>query len=383
MNVPANDHHRQTPLLAILQDSIQRDGPMPVSQYMELCLRHPQYGYYASQTAIGTAGDFITAPEISQIFGELIGLWAAVVWQTMQAPTKVRLVEIGPGRGTLMSDALRAMANVPGMPEALSVHLVEVSPVLRAAQEETLRAASIQPVWHTNLHEIPTDGATILIANEFLDTFPVDQYVQTNHGPRLRAVGLDEESNLTFVVQPDIAIPQRADALLSGQPEGMVAEVPVAMMEIYEWLAQARPAPVVALLVDYGHEEAGPGETLQAVRSHNFEHVLASPGEADLSVQVDFSSVTACARAHGLAVDGPLPQAEFLGQLGILQRASRLMSANPKLAAEIEASVLRLMAPNGMGTRFKAIGLRSSELSPLPGLVRPNTNGSMGGHEVR
>lgn len=371
MNLPANDHRRATPLQTVLRDLIRREGPLPVSRYMTLCLSHPEHGYYTTQRAVGAQGDFVTAPEISQIFGELVGLWVAVVWQTMGAPRSLRLVELGPGRGTLVRDALRAMAQVPGMAEALSIALVEINPTLRDLQRAALADMAPRLSWHGALDDVPDDGAAIVIGNEFLDTLANEQYVQTDDGPRLRTVALDAQGDLCFATRAVSAIPVEVLRLLVNAPAGTVAEIPMSESGICHWLARRPDRPVAALLVDYGHETSAAGETLQAVRCHQFEHVLTSPGEADLSVQVDFSRLAAEAARYGLVADGPLPQAEFLGQLGILERATRLMNANPDRAGEIEAGVLRLMAPNGMGTRFKAIGLRAADHPPLPGLVRP------------
>jgi NADH dehydrogenase [ubiquinone] 1 alpha subcomplex assembly factor 7 len=370
MIVPANDHRRETPLLPLLREEIGRAGALPVSRYMEHCLRHPEHGYYCAQRAIGVEGDFITAPEISQIFGELIGLWCAVVWQSIGLPSELQLIEVGPGRGTLMSDALRALRKVPGLDNALSVHLIEVSPILRSAQEAKLSALPCRIRWHETLAAVPVDGPRIAIANEFLDTLPVEQYVQTDTGPRLRTVELDTEGQLVFATDPSSPVPLIMQRRLAGTAPGTVAEVPAHDFGFLDALALNKDHSGVALFIDYGHEVSGTGETLQAVRGHRFEHVLTSPGEADLSAQVDFSALREAANARGLEVEGPLPQAEFLGQLGILERASRLMAANPLQARDIEAGVLRLMAPNGMGTRFKTIAVKSHLLPDLPGFAR-------------
>lgn len=372
MSAPANDNRRETPLLGLLREEIATQGPLPVSRFMELCLRHPDYGYYTSQRAIGAEGDFITAPEISQIFGELIGLWCAVTWQTMGSPDALELVEIGPGRGTLMSDLLRAAGKVPGLCDALSVRLVEVSPVLQASQQARLAGCGIDVSWQATPDDAEPDRARIVIANEFLDTLPVAQYVKTDAGSFLRTVDCDAEGQLVFAADTAVPAPGPIAAQLESAVAGTVAEVPTHGFAFLDAIRRRDGgAPVAALFIDYGHEAAGTGETLQAVREHRFEHVLTSPGQADLSVQVDFAALAAAARSRGLAVQGPITQAEFLGQLGILERASRLMSANPAQAGEIEAGVLRLMAPNGMGTRFKAILLKSAGLGELPGFARP------------
>ena len=373
---------RDTALARVLVERIARQGPVSVREYMAACLVDPVHGYYRTRAAIGQGGDFITAPEISQVFGELIGLWAAVVWQRMGAPARIDLVELGGGRGTLMRDAVRAMRVVPGLLAALRVHMVEVSPVLGEQQRACLAGAGVPMTWHGEpatvgqamsgyAAEGPATQPTILVGNEFLDTGPVEQLVFSDGRWRERRIGVDERGALQFLI---------GDVTPDGPPPlegGVWAEGDIA--ERHEFGArEAGPGfargfdsettqPVAALLIDYGHLRSGPGETLQAVRGHRFEHPLTSPGEADLSVQVDFAQVGDAARRAGLAVDGPVVQAEFLGRLGIMERASRLMAANPGQANAIETGIARLMAPAGMGGRFKAIGVRSPQLARLPG----------------
>jgi NADH dehydrogenase [ubiquinone] 1 alpha subcomplex assembly factor 7 len=336
---------RDTPLARKLKERIRRDGAITVAQYMQACLQDPEHGYYVKQPAIGGAGDFITAPEISQVFGELIGLWSAVVWQQMGSPSRVNLVELGPGRGTLMRDALRAGSKMPLFLDALEVHLVESNAFLERRQREALAGITRPVTSHAAMDSIPP-GAAIVIANEFLDTFPVAQRVEGGE----RRVALDANDRLVF--EP---------------AEGEFRERQDFARFVDHLASRAMSAPMAALFIDYGHLQSSAGETLQAMRSHAPEHPLCSPGEADLTVHVDFAAIGAALVRCGLAVDGPTTQAEFLGRLGIVERASRLMSANPRKAGEIELGVARLIAPQGMGSRFKAIGVRSSRLSDLPG----------------
>lgn len=362
------DFRRDTPLALKLKDRIRRDGPIPVSAYMQACLYDPEHGYYVKQTAIGADGDFITAPEISQIFGELIGLWCAVVWQQMGSPEYINLIELGPGRGTLMSDALRATQRVPGFHGALHVQLFESNETLEAAQKARLVTTPVPAVWKRDLATLPLslDHPSIVIGNEFLDTFPASQRLVVDGVSKDRGVGLDGEGRLVFVVLG-------AEDRTHDPVEGAVFED-----QDFTFITQIRRGlrtyPAAMLFIDYGGTTPGPHETLQAVRAHRYEHPLTSPGEADLTLQVRFDTIAAlaCTADPGtpeLAVDGPVTQAEFLGRLGIVERASRLMSANPERAGEIEMGVARLMAPNGMGTRFKAIGLRSTGLPILPGFA--------------
>ncbi len=382
---------RPTPLAEKLKVQIAAGGPISVSAYMAACLLDPDHGYYTSRNAIGRDGDFITAPEISQMFGEVLGLWAAVVWQQMGEPAVVRLIEIGPGRGTMMRDMIRAISSVPGFARAVRIELIEASPRLAAIQAEALRDGAI-PVRHVVpvRHAIPMrnampgapsaispDAPTILIANEVLDCIPVDQIVRhigDDGMPRWhhRTVACDTTGALQFGIGAEVKF-----ASGSGSLEAMLSDAsPDAIWEANRtrqtFEAMARDyahVPLAALFIDYGHDETCLGETVQAVRNHAYEDPLTSPGEADLTAQVDFAQVSAAARHAGFAVDGPVPQAEFLGQLGLVERASRLMAANPSKASEVEVAAARLMAPSGMGTRFKAIGIRSPGLPQLPGFA--------------
>jgi SAM-dependent MidA family methyltransferase len=369
---------RETPLALKLKDRIRNAGPMTVAEFMRVCLHDPEYGYYVKQPAIGRAGDFITAPEISQIFGELIGLWCAVVWQQMGAPARVNLVELGPGRGTLMRDALRAARKVPGFVAALDVHLVEQSQPLREAQEQTLAGCGVPFSFHASAGGLLSGeenlgrDPVILVANEFLDTFGVQQFLFDGLSWRPRKVGLDAQDNLGYVVGAvECGRPQSLPLGVVPQ-DGAIFEEAVEgpLFAAVEFGRCSRIRPFAALLIDYGHQSTSFGDTLQAVAGHSPVSPFHAPGKADLTVQVDFAQFAqACRNSKDgpLAVDGPLTQGEFLGRLGIVERASRLMSANPAMAAGIEMSVARLIAPQGMGSRFQALGVRSPVLPKLPG----------------
>lgn len=370
MTGPDASARRDTPLALALKERIRRSGPLTIKEYMQACLGDPEHGYYRSRPAIGAAGDFITAPEISQAFGELIGLWCAVVWQAMGAPARLDLVELGPGRGTLMRDALRAARIMPDFVDALHVHLVESNGALADMQRHVLSPFGVPTTWHPSPDACSAalDAAPdpfLVIGNEYLDTCAADQCVVHNGRLVPRGVGLDEGDALSFTLLED------RDGLALDAPlnEGDIVEVQdFGFFDAFA--AQMAKRPGAALLVDYGSERSGPGDTLQAVRAHRPEHPLTSPGEADLTVHVDFERFASRARrTAGVVVDGPVPQAHFLGQLGIVERASRLMSSNPAKAGEIEMQVQRLMAPAGMGSRFKAIGVRNAGLAPLPGLA--------------
>lgn len=360
------NERRNTPLAERLKARIRDSGPISVADYMATCLWDPDNGYYATRNAIGGAGDFITAAEITQSFGEMLGLWAGVVWQqVLGSPSAFTLAEYGPGRGTMMRDMLRAARVVPGFLAAASVRMVEASKTLEATQRATLANLGARVSWGHNLIDFPTPA--IIVANEFLDAWPVDQWCLTSDGWRQCGVGLDEAGELAMC------------ALAVGDDKGALARLypsaaPGTIVESQrpERLAKALRSlaahgPLAALIIDYGYASASAGDTLQAVRGHRMESPLTSPGEADLSAHVSFYELASVLHACGLEIDGPMTQAEFLGSLGIVERASRLMHANPARAGEIEMGIARIMAPSGMGTRFKVIGVRAQGLPPLPG----------------
>jgi NADH dehydrogenase [ubiquinone] 1 alpha subcomplex assembly factor 7 len=358
-----------TPLEAEIRRIIAVDGPMSVAAFMQLCLGHPAHGYYTTRDPFGRGGDFITAPEISQMFGELIGLWAVAVWQAMGSPARLALVELGPGRGTLMADALRAARVVPAFVAALGVHLVETSPVLRRLQQERLAALGVPVAWHRNIADVP-DGPLIVIANEFFDALPVHQAVKAADGWHERMVGV-EAGTLAFALHPD-PIPGFAAIVpgrLAGAPAGAV----------YEWRSGDVAAEIArrvaghggaALALDYGHRESALGETLQAVGRHGFVDALATPGEVDLTAQVDFAALARTAEGAGARVHGPAAQGEFLRRLGIEARAAVLRAAaTAAQAADIDGALARLTGGGreAMGELFKAIAFADPRLGALPG----------------
>lgn len=364
----ASGSRQATALARRLADEIGRSGPIPIAAYMARCLGDAEHGYYRTARAIGRDGDFITAPEISQVFGELIGLWSAVVWQQIGSPGSVHLIELGPGRGTMMRDMLRAARLVPAFLAAARVSLVESHPHLRQTQAAALAECG-KVIRHLGaIDELAALAASepmpaIIVANEFIDALAVEQAVLTEAGWRRRGVGLDGEGGLDFIALEAIELPC-AFASLAVRAGDVVTLTngAAAVSALSGWPL------VAALVIDYGQSTPQIGDTLQAVRAHAFENPLASPGQADLSASVDFSALTEAARRQDLASDGPVTQAELLGRLGIIERTSRLMAANPRDAAALEAGVTRLLAPGGMGGRFKALGLRTASLPRLPGL---------------
>ena len=337
---------------------------MTVERYMALCLGHPLYGYYRTRDPLGARGDFTTAPEISQTFGELIGLWAAEVWRAMAEPSPVRLVELGPGRGTLMADALRAARVLPAFHSAAAVHLVETSPALRARQEATLAPAGAPVSWHDDLAEVP-DGPAIVVANEFFDAQPIRQFVGTERGWCERLVGLGD-GGLAFGLAPgparDVPLPVRPGATLDWPSAGLAL--------IGTLAARVAGQGGAALIIDYGHAKSGFGDTLQAVRAHAYADPLADPGEADLTAHVDFALLARAARIAGATVHGPVPQGDFLRALGIDARAAALKQRATQAQGDaIDAAVARITGSGEgqMGELFKVLALAAPDLPLLPG----------------
>jgi SAM-dependent MidA family methyltransferase len=339
-----------------LHAALAAGGPLRLDRFMALA----NAAYYASRDPFGRAGDFITAPEITQAFGELLGLWAAAVWQAMGAPPRVTLAELGPGRGTLMADALRAIARAaPGFREAASVHLVETSAALRAAQAARLGAAVA--AWHEGVEALP-EGPLILLANEFLDALPIRRFRHGASGWEEAAVARAGEGlSLAWV-----AAAPPADIKAAGG--GEVCEAGRALAATLG--ARFSHAPGAALFLDYGPAEATPDDSLQAVRGHGAADPFAAPGEVDLSAHVDFRAFASAARMTGAAVQGPVPQGEFLRRLGLPERTAILCrAARPDQAASLQAGARRLMDADAMGLLFKAICLCDVSLPPLPGLA--------------
>ncbi|WP_316979157.1 class I SAM-dependent methyltransferase [Shumkonia mesophila] len=360
-------------LLDVLLGRIALGGPLTVADYMAEALGHPRFGYYATRDPFGAAGDFVTAPEVSQMFGELIGLWGAVVWQAMGRPDPVRWVELGPGRGTLMADAIRASRTVPGFVEAARLHLVETSPVLRRIQAATLAKAAPPhpPLWHADLSGVP-DGPMILVANEFLDALPIRQFERTAAGwcERLVAAGPGGD-RLIFVLSPPSRRPPLLPAAVIDAPVGAIAEVSPAVIGVIDAIGRRLAGTGgAALIVDYGHPRSAPGDTLQAVRGHAYHDPLADPGQADLTAHVDFEAVARAAGEAGARPFGPIGQGLFLERLGLGARADALLAgASPAQADAIRAARHRLTAAGEMGTLFKAVSLQHPGLPPPPGFA--------------
>jgi SAM-dependent MidA family methyltransferase len=355
-------------LLQELREIIAQEGPISLERYMSLALSHPRYGYYATRDPFGAAGDFVTAPEISQMFGELTGLWAAEVWRLSVGRAPLRLVELGPGRGTLMADALRAIHSVPALGAAIEVHLVETSPRLIDIQRATLATSDVPIEWHATIEELPP-GAAIFITNEFFDALPVQHFLRTDKGWCERVIGLDADGKLTFGLKRHVAQEVRLAA-----STGSILEASTKAQEIVRSIATRIASEGGALLVmDYGYTETQAGETLQAVRHHRFVDPLEAPGECDLTAHVDFAALTRKAGGAGARVHGPVTQGEFLLALGISERARNLKrNASSEQAEAIDAALLRLTdrsTPTGMGQLFKVMAITSKDLHAIPGFA--------------
>lgn len=358
----------RSPLETEIRRRITTAGPMPVAEYIALCLFDREHGYYTTRDPLGVRGDFITAPEVSQMFGELIGLWASAVWKQMGAPENVRLVELGPGRGTMLKDALRAVRIVPEFYSAVVVHLVEVSPVLQAQQEKTLDGAGVTIFWHARLADVPP-GPAIIFANEFFDALPVNQAIKTDRGWHERRIQIDASGQLSFTIASEplpffqtLLPPEfstaRAGAIFEWRGD-------TEAMEVGRRVADGRGA---ALVIDYGHTESGIGETFQAVGQHAYADPLTEPGALDLTAHVDFQALSRAVEAMGAKSFGPIEQSQFLRRLGIEQRAASL-KVKPGRDANIDQALARLIGRErtAMGELFKVAAFVHPSVGVPPG----------------
>ena len=352
-------------LRAILARQIRATGPMPLSEFMALCLTHPEHGYYTGRDPLGASGDFTTAPEISQMFGELIGLSLAQAWLDAGAPAPVILAEAGPGRGTLMADLLRATRGVAGFHDAIRVHLIEVSPPLRAAQGAALRGTDV--TWVERLSDLP-DAPLFLVANEYFDALPIRQFRREHSGWSERMVGLDVSGDLAFGWSP--AAPVAALALREGDtaPGDIVEINPQGRVDAGMIGRHIAAHGGTALILDYGGAKSL-GDTFQAMQGHAHADPLEAPGTADLTAHVDFGALAEAATAEGARTSALTPQGVFLERLGITQRAQALARgmAGEALDAHIAAH-RRLTHPGEMGHLFKAMSIHSVTGAPPPGL---------------
>lgn len=351
-----------TPLQDILAAQIAASGPLTIADYMTACLLHPRHGYYTTRDPLGADGDFTTAPEISQMFGELLGLSLAQSWLDQGAPSQIVLAELGPGRGSLMADALRATARIPGFHAAMSLHLVEASPSLRT--EQAKRLGGFAPEWHDSIETLP-DQPLFLVANEFFDALPIRQFLRDGTGWRERVVGLDGES-----LAPGLTAVSATSALshrLDDTGDGDLVETCAPAQAILQGLGQRiGHRGGAALIIDYG-DWRSLGDTLQAISNHKPVDPFATPGDADLTAHVDFEALAQV--ANPARYTRLTPQGVFLERLGITQRAQALANRLSGDALETHvAAHRRLTHPDEMGSVFKVMGLYPDTCPPPPGL---------------
>ena len=353
-----------------LRERIAQGGPISVAAFMTQALFDPSEGFYATKDPIGAGADFITAPEISQMFGELIGLWIAQSWLDLGKPDPLQLVELGPGRGTMLADALRACRAVPGLLPAIQVTLIEASAALKAVQAATLGPSGAQIRWIDRLENVPP-GPSIIVGNEFLDCLPLRQAIRRDGRWHERLIGLDNSDSGEFVfvlgppLGPDEAlIPER----LREAADNSLVELRPGDRQIVDLLSSRfADHPGRALLIDYGPAQSEPGDTLQAIRAHRKVPPLEQPGTADLTARVDFESLTGCARDGGLTAYGPVEQGPFLLDLGIEPRAAVLSQSKPGQRSVIARQVWRLTDEQQMGSLFKLVCFDSPGLATPPG----------------
>jgi NADH dehydrogenase [ubiquinone] 1 alpha subcomplex assembly factor 7 len=333
---------------------IEAQGPLTVAQYMAIALGDPAHGYYMRRDPLGR--DFITAPEVSQMFGELIGMFFVQAWEDRGRPKAFQFVELGPGRGTLMADMMRTAAKLrPEFVHAARITLVETSPALRAKQADTLAALTVE--WVSRFDDVAADGPLFLVANEFFDALPIHQFWKTERGWHERMVMRDGDE-LRFALTPDAVPSSVIPVSVRDAAKGSIIAVNAGANELTRHIA-SRIADVggVALVIDYGHVTTAVGDTLQAMKSNAFADPLAEPGEADLTAHVDFQALTTTAQDEHASTTSIKTQGNLLEALGVHARANRLKRDNPERTSEIDSAIERLTGPQQMGSLFKALAI--------------------------
>lgn len=353
----------KTPLEEQLIAQIRSDGPISVEHYMAACLGDPQHGYYMGKDPFGRGGDFTTAPEISQMFGEAIGVWFATAWMMMGKPEKVNLIELGPGRGTLMMDMLRAVKVLEDFAAAIDVHMVEMSPALRKMQGETLKGVPVDMHWHQRFEQVPA-GPCLIVANEFFDALPIRQIIRDTDGWHERMIGVDEAGNLAFTQSP--ALIEKVDVPVWARecPQGAIAEISPKRQQVAEQIgAHIARHKGAGLFVDYGHAVSFCGDTFQAVRQHKFVDVLHLPGLSDLTSHVDFEALGEAFAAGGAVVHGPRTQQAFLIAMGLREREQVLRKkAGARARILLSKQAERLVSEKQMGHLFKFLAVTDKSL---------------------
>ncbi|MEW7006403.1 class I SAM-dependent methyltransferase [Lentilitoribacter sp. EG35] len=358
------------PLEKKIRDLITQTGPISVADYFAICLADPEFGYYMTKDPFGVAGDFTTAPEISQLFGEMIGVYLVQSWQTQAPVGPIRIIEIGPGRGTLMADALRVIAKLaPSLLEQATVHMVETSPKLRKIQKETLANYEDKLSWHNSFEDVP-GGFFLLLANELFDAIPLRQFIKTDVGFRERTVTVNASDELAFSVGVAGIDSDLLPSNHKDQPAGTVFEIAPARVNVMTAIAtRLVKEGGSALVIDYGYLATGFGDTLQAIHKHEFDPPLANPGQADLTSHVDFEMLMRTAHAAGAHIHGVMYQGDFLVGLGLLQRAGMLgQDKDHETQQEIRSAVERLVGEGSgnMGELFKVLAMSGQEVKLAP-----------------
>jgi len=352
-------------LKPLLLDRIAATGPITIADYMAECLMHPDHGYYQKEHVFGADGDFTTAPEISQMYGEMLGLWLADRWYKMDKPEAVHLIELGPGRGTLMADLLRATAAVEGFNSAMTIHFVETSKQLRALQAELVPHAN----WHDSLATVP-DGPSLIIANEFFDALPIHQFEKHKGNWLERRINAEGEDLTLVLTPPSPKLALTDEKLRHDGLEGSILEVCPAALSITGDIAdRLHNHGGAALVIDYGYRKSAHGDTFQALEKHEFTDPLANPGGADLTAHVAFDQLAKAATSKKALSYGPAAQGMFLMALGIGARAQQLADHidTPDGQERVLAELKRLTAGEEMGTLFKVLALQEEGLAPPPG----------------
>ena len=351
-----------TPLEVEIRQRIESEGPLSIADFMALCLTHPTHGYYTTGHPVGgrasasrEGGDFITAPEISQMFGEMIGVWCMEVWQALGCPKPFTLAEIGPGRGTLMADLLRVAGALPEFAAAADIHLVEISPTLAEQQSLTLSKDAARIKWIRDISALP-DQPTIIIANELLDALPFRQWMKIEGRWIERAVGLKDDQ-LHFVTRPSSLDEAELPTGYAACADGTIFETSAPRESLVATIANhLNTQNGAALFIDYGHLKSGFGDTFQAMKDHGFVSPLEQLGDADLTSHVDFEPLLVAAKENNCTAPTPTTQGNFLLSLGLLERAGNLGHGRDKQVQEnLQIAVNRLVAPEQMGDLFKVM----------------------------
>lgn len=373
-------------LESLIKEQIRAGGAITIADYMTLALSHPEYGYYMKRDPLGKEGDFTTSPEISQIFGEIIGGWLAHQWQSLGSPEEVALVELGAGRGTLMADILRATKNVTGFHTAISVHIVEISPTLRQKQWKTLAGKHERIEWHDNMDSIP-QLPLLLVANEFFDALPIRQFIRKKDGWHELMVGLmdgelafatsESSAILPISIMPSDSMLEDLGGILTNKEkdewrninkEQVIETCEPAIMVVRQISEHIAKNDGAALIIDYGYTEGSKGNTLQAVRYHAYHPVLNNVGDADLTAHVDFLALIQAAQSESVNVHGVVPQGAFLMRLGAGERTTTLCKiSNHEQQQSLISGLNRIASPTEMGELFKVMAITSKKITKAEG----------------